>query len=34
MDVEVEVAALIAARQSGVDIAPFLAAAKARLQMP
>ena len=34
MDVEVEVAALIAARQSGVDVAPFLSAVKARLQMP
>ena len=34
MDVEVEVAALIAARQSGVDVTPFLAAVKARLQMP
>jgi hypothetical protein len=34
MDVEVEVAALIAARQSGVDLAPFLSAVKARLQMP
>jgi len=30
----VEVAALIAARQSGVDLAPFLSAVKARLQMP
>jgi hypothetical protein len=34
MDVEVEVAALIAARQSDVDVTPFLAAVKARLQMP
>jgi hypothetical protein len=33
MDVEVEVAALVAARQSGVDIAPFLSAVKTRLQM-
>ena len=33
MDVEVEVAALIAARQAGVDVAQFLAAVKARLQM-
>ena len=34
MDVEVEVAALIAARQAGIDVVPFLAAVKARLQMP
>src|SRR5207249_10998776 len=34
MDVEVEVAAMIAARQAGVDVAPFLPAVKARLQMP
>ena len=34
MDVEVEVAALVVARQSGVDVAPFLAAVKGRLQMP
>jgi len=34
MDVEVEVAALIAARQAGVDVAPFLPAVRARLQVP
>ncbi len=34
MDVEVEVAALIAARQAGVDVAPFLPAVKARLGLP
>src|SRR2546423_7718343 len=34
MDLEVEVAALIAARQSAVDVTPFLAAVRARLQMP
>ena len=34
MDVEVEVAALIAAHQAGVDVAPFLPSIKARLQMP
>jgi hypothetical protein len=34
MDVEVEVAALIAARQSGVDVAPFLPSVKTRLAMP
>jgi len=33
MDVEVEVAALIAARQSGVDVAPFLSAVKSRLSV-
>lgn len=33
MDVEVEVAALIAARQSAVDVAPFLPAVKSRLRM-
>src|SRR5438552_3378965 len=33
MDVEVEVAALIAARQAGVDVAPFLPAVRARLQL-
>ena len=33
MDVEVEVAALIAARQSGVDVGPFLPAVKSRLRM-
>lgn len=31
MDVDVEVAALIAARQAGLDVAPFLAAVKARV---
>src|SRR5207244_6158997 len=34
MDVEGEVAALIAAGQAGVDVAPFLPAVRARLQMP
>ncbi len=34
MDVEVEVAALIAARQAGVDVAPFLHAVKTRLGLP
>ncbi|HYY48214.1 MAG TPA: DUF2240 family protein [Thermoplasmata archaeon] len=33
MDVDLEVAVLIAAHQFGVDIAPFLAAAKAKLRM-
>jgi len=31
MDVDVEVAALVAARQAGVDVAPYLAPVKARL---
>lgn len=34
MDVELEVAALVAARQTGVDVAPFLARVKSRLGMP
>ncbi len=34
MDVDVEVAALVAARQAGVDVAPFLGPVKARLGMP
>lgn len=34
MDVEVEVAALIAAHETGLDTKPFLPAVKARLQMP
>jgi hypothetical protein len=34
MDVDVEVAALIAARQSGVEIRPFLPALKTKLGMP
>lgn len=34
LDVEIEVAALIAARQAGVDVAPFLGAVKARLGLP
>ncbi len=34
MDVDVEVAALIAARQAGVDVAPFLSPVKAHLGMP
>jgi hypothetical protein len=34
MDVEIEVAALIAARQAGIDVSSFLPAVKARLQMP
>ncbi len=34
MDVDVEVAALVAARQAGVDIAPYLGAVKARLGLP
>ena len=34
MDVELEVAALVAARQAGVDVAPFLARVKSRLGMP
>ncbi len=33
MDVDVEVAALIAARQAGVDVAPFLGPVKAHLGM-
>jgi len=33
MDVDLEVAALVAARQSDVDVAPFLPAAKKKLQM-
>jgi hypothetical protein len=33
MDVDLEVAALIAARQSGVDVGPFLVAAKRKLRM-
>ncbi len=31
LDVDVEVAALVAARQAGLDVAPFLGAVKARL---
>jgi len=34
LDVEVEVAALVAAHQLGVDVAPFLSAVKSRLGMP
>lgn len=34
MDVEVEVAALVAARQAGVDVTPFLGPLKSRLGMP
>lgn len=34
MDVDVEVAALVAAHQAGVDVGPFLGAVKARLGMP
>lgn len=34
MDVDVEVAALIAARQAGVDVAPYLGPVKAHLGMP
>ncbi len=34
MDVDVEVAALIAARQAGVDVGPFLGPVKAHLGMP
>jgi len=34
MDVEIEVAALIAARQAGVDVTPFVGAVKARLGFP
>jgi len=33
LDIEVEVAALISARQVGVDLTPFLPAVKARLKM-
>ena len=33
MDVEVEVAAMIAARQMGVDVAPFLPAVKSRFRV-
>lgn len=34
MDVDVEVAALIAARQAGLDVEPFLGPVKAHLGMP
>src|SRR6266849_5986503 len=34
LDVEVEVAALVAAHQVGVDVTPFLPAVKGRLGMP
>ena len=34
MDLEIEVAALIVARQAGVDVAQFLPAVKSKLQMP
>ena len=34
LDVEVEVAALVAAHQAGVDVTPFLPAVKSRLGMP
>ena len=34
MDVEIEAAALIAARQAGIDVSPFLPAVKARLGVP
>ncbi|HYM39804.1 MAG TPA: DUF2240 family protein [Thermoplasmata archaeon] len=34
MDVDVEVAALIAARQAGLDVAPYLGAVKAHLGFP
>jgi hypothetical protein len=34
MDVELEVAALVAAHQMGVDVKPFLGAVKARLGVP
>jgi len=34
LDVEVEVAALVAAHQMGVDVTPFLPAVKSRLGMP
>ncbi len=34
MDVDVEVAALVAARQAGVDVTPYLASVKARLGLP
>ncbi len=34
MDVDVEVAALVAARQAGVDVAPLLGPVKAHLGMP
>ena len=34
MDVDVEVAALIAARQAGIDVTSFVPAVKARLGMP
>ena len=34
MDVELEVAALVAAHQIGVDVKPFLGAVKARLGVP
>ena len=33
MDVEIEIAALIAARQAGIDVGPFLSPAKARLAL-
>jgi hypothetical protein len=34
MDVDVEVAALVAARQSGLDVGPFLGAVKTHLGLP
>lgn len=34
MDIELEVAALVAAREAGVDVTRFLPDVKARLQMP
>lgn len=34
MDIELEVAALLAARKAGVDVAPFLGPVKARLGIP
>src|SRR5688572_12954011 len=34
MDVELEVAALIAARQAGLDVTPYLAPLKSSLRMP
>ncbi len=34
MDVDVEVAALVAARQAGLDVTPFLAPVKAHLGLP
>ncbi len=34
LDVDVEVAALVAARQAGIDVAPFLGPVKAHLGLP